>query len=210
MCTGGVRALSFLTSPLCLLRRTLTNPGPQDWLSSTLGLQTYAATLGFYVRVRDLISGPPLSLHPSPLSTPANVLIVCFIQRGANAARLTLNFCFHLQSTGFSVYYFLTMFSYKAFPTFEIMNKALLQKNSPLWCGALHGVACTLGTLVVSSVHGVPPRPFALRPRPQHLYPASSTHLSLPRSFSFFMSTMPPVAIWKGSSCRKHTAVQLV
>lgn len=35
---------------------------------------------------------------------------------------------------------------------FETMNKALLQKNSPLSLGALHGLVCTLGTLVVSSV----------------------------------------------------------
>ena len=32
------------------------------------------------------------------------------------------------------------------------------------------------------------------------------TYLSLPLSFSFFMSTIPPVFIWKGSSCRKQTA----
>ena len=65
-----------------------------------------------------------------------------------------------------------------------------------------------LGTLMVGSMRDVPPWPCTLRPRRQCLHPAPPTYLSLPRSFSFFMSTMPPVAIWKGSSCRKAHSLE--
>lgn len=101
---------------------------------------------------------------------------------------------------------FVTRFHTKH-PQVEIINKAPLPKDS-----SHLALSPPLELFLISVPQAqhrgcnlLPCPPCLLRKATVCLHPVPSTYLSLPLSFSFFMSTMPPVVIWKGSSCRKHT-----